>query len=129
MSHPLFVYGTLMRGGERAGLAGRGRRGAAWIHGTLYDLPAGYPAITLGGEGRVHGEWCDPVSDTQLRLLDLYEGVDEGLYRRVLTDVHTRTATFRAWVWVMEDPLAHGGRAIPSGRWRAVRRPPARDLR
>lgn len=114
---PLFVYGTLLSTGRRAGLVGPRRRGPGWITGTLWHLPAGYPAVTLGGDGKVHGEWIDPVPLRVLAVLDRYEGVDEGLYRRVVVPVQTDTARFDAWAWVMDDPTEHRGVVVPAGRW------------
>lgn len=120
--HPLFVYGTLKSdGGRQVLLAGR-RRGLGWIRGRLYDLPAGYPAVDPCQDGRVHGEWLDPVPRRVLALLDAYEGVGEGLFRRELVEVHTDRSTFRAWAWVMDAPEERGGRYLPKGRWRAIRR-------
>lgn len=118
----LFVYGTLADGSSHAHLLGDRRRGPAWMQGALYHLPAGYPAVVPSGEGTVHGQWVDPVPDRVLRLLDRYEGVDEGLYRREIVTIHTAGSTLKAWAWVMDDPSLHGGILVPSGRWRAVHR-------
>jgi gamma-glutamylcyclotransferase (GGCT)/AIG2-like uncharacterized protein YtfP len=119
---PLFVYGTLMTGASQAGLlAGLGRT-TAMVRGSLWSLPAGYPALCLEGDDRVHGELVDPPSPRLLELLDRYEGVDEGLYRRVRVEVIVGLRPGTAWAWVMDAPRLHGGRAIPEGRWRAVRR-------
>ncbi|MCA9572170.1 MAG: gamma-glutamylcyclotransferase [Myxococcales bacterium] len=120
-SLPLFVYGTLMRSGSQAALVGDRPRQPGWIHGTLFHLPAGYPAVVPGGDDPVHGEWLPPVPDAVLRALDRYEGVPEGLYRRITLPVHTTTGVLPAWVWVMDDPRARGGVVIPSGRWRPIR--------
>lgn len=119
---PLFVYGTLLRGQPRAALTGNRRRGAAWTTGTLYHLPAGYPALTREGNGQVHGEWVDAVSDSVLAVLDRYEGVHEGLYERVEIQVHTASGPFTAWSWIMADPTRLGGVVVPSGRWRPIHR-------
>lgn len=117
---PLFVYGTLATGGAAEAMIGRRRRGPASTVGRLFHLPAGYPAMQLGGVGRVFGEWVDPVPAARLVLLDEYEGVGEDLFQRVIVEVTTDGATFPAWAWVMEDPRSHGGVLVPSGRWRSV---------
>ena len=118
---PLFVYGTLQAGGPQGALlAGLDRR-PAWIRGLLYGLPAGYPAVVLGGDGRVHGELVDPPDDRLLGLLDRYEGVDEGLYARVRCDVQLGLRVEPAWVYAMEAARARTGRLVPDGRWHRTR--------
>lgn len=117
---PLFVYGTLATGGAAAAMIGRRRRGPAWTRGRLFHLPAGYPALQPGPDGKVFGEWVDPVPAARLVLLDRYEGVEEDLFRRVVIEVFTEEASFPAWAWVMDDPAPHGGVPVPSGRWRSV---------
>jgi gamma-glutamylcyclotransferase (GGCT)/AIG2-like uncharacterized protein YtfP len=119
---PLFVYGTLASGGERAGLLGGLGRRAASVRGTLYDLPAGYPALVLAGTGRVHGELVEPPDAALLGVLDAYEGVAEGLYDRVVVDVRVGLRTERAWAWVLDEARARNGRIVRGGRWRAPRR-------
>lgn len=119
---PLFVYGTLLtEGGQGHLLPGRRRPGR--VLGHLYRLEAGYPALVVDHGGNwVHGEWLDPVNPKRLRMLDLYEGVDQGLYRRAPVWVQTTTVRFEAWSWVMDTPERRGGVRIPSGRWTRIRR-------
>lgn len=118
---PLFVYGTLRCGGSQEHLLGDRRRVEAWTAGTLWDLPAGYPALQRVGAGQVWGERVEPVSDDQLRMLDVYEGVPQGLYERVIVDVHVGHKVEPAWAWVMADPRGQHGKIVPGGRWRAFR--------
>jgi gamma-glutamylaminecyclotransferase len=82
----LFVYGTLKRGGENHArlqaqtLLGPARTSAGY---RLYQLD-GYPGMVADASqaGSVSGEvWA--VDDPALAELDLFEGVDEGLYERV----------------------------------------------
>lgn len=123
MHLPLFVYGTLLSSESHAGLlAGLGRRPAR-LRGRLYHLPAGYPALTLGGPDDVHGELVEAPHPDLLALLDHYEGVSEGLYARVHAPVILGLTTVRSWAYVMEDPPARGGRWLPAGRWTGTRRP------
>lgn len=117
---PLFVYGTLSRAGGQAAMIGPTRRGPATTRGALYQMPAGYPALDPRGDGTVYGEWTDPIEPARLALLDLYEGVPEGLYERVTIEVTTASSRFTAWSWIMFDPARRGGRRLPSGRWRPV---------
>ena len=82
----LFVYGTLKRGGENHSclrsqqLLGAARTAAGY---RLYRLD-GYPGMVADGShaSGVSGEvWA--VDAATLAALDLFEGVDEGLYERV----------------------------------------------
>jgi gamma-glutamylcyclotransferase (GGCT)/AIG2-like uncharacterized protein YtfP len=86
MSTLLFVYGTLKRGcsnhdqlmGQK--FVGNARTPPGY---RLYDL-GGYPGIAVRPDdsGGVVGEvWS--VDDAALKRLDHFEGVHEGLYRRV----------------------------------------------
>lgn len=111
-----FVYGTLSSAtGQPHELFARCERvetGA--VAGTLYDMGP-YPALLLGGEGRVHGEvWKCPAD--LLPRLDRHEAVEEGLFRRV----GVRVGALPCWTYVAGPRL--GPRLIPearigSGRW------------
>ena len=119
---PLFVYGTLMSGHDQAGLLGTLHRSTATARGRLYSLPAGYPALCLGDASVVHGELVQSPDARLLRLLDQYEGVSEGLFRRCTADVTVGLRRVKAWVYVMDRPEERGGRHLKSGRWRSIRR-------
>ncbi len=118
---PLFVYGTLMASGGQGHLLTGRRRRPGTVTGRLFHLRAGYPALLRGPQGIVHGQWLDPIPPPLLRMLDMYEGVEEGLYKREVVIVHTSTLQFEAWAWVMEEPERRGGVPIRSGRWRPIR--------
>jgi len=125
MSGPtgVFVYGTLRADGSHGGLLARHEHLPARVRGHLYDLPAGYPALVADeAAGWVHGELIRAVDPRLLGLLDHYEGVDEGLYRRVVLRVHLGLRAESAWTWVMDHPERRGGRPVASGRWRPARR-------
>jgi gamma-glutamylcyclotransferase (GGCT)/AIG2-like uncharacterized protein YtfP len=114
----LFVYGSLRRGGVAHGrLAGCRFLRAGRIAGTLFDTGAGYPTLVLGGEGEAEGEiWEVPAP--LLRALDRYEGVGEGLFRRVPVEVDG----VECWTYVAGDALRERlspAAAVPSGRWPA----------
>jgi gamma-glutamylcyclotransferase (GGCT)/AIG2-like uncharacterized protein YtfP len=113
----LFAYGTL----GPASAAEAGWREDA-VRGRLFDLGP-YPALVDlddPGVGWVHGN-VRPVGASELRRrLDTYEGVDEGLYRRVAA---TTRSGRRAWVYVYARALPPGAREVPDGRWRSVPRP------
>lgn len=109
----LFAYGTLApRGPEEAA---RGGWIADAVRGTLYDLGP-YPALVSCGEpgtGWVEG-FTRPIDhDELINRLDPYEGVADGLYRRV--GVTTRLGK-QAWVYVYARPLPPNARG-PLARW------------
>lgn len=111
----LFVYGTLRSGGGAAGqLRGCRLVGPGSVAGTLYDL-GDYPALVLGGDGRVEGEvWRCPAG--VLPRLDEYEGVAEGLFGRA----EVEAAGVRCWTYVAGPRLLPGltpERRIASGSW------------
>lgn len=102
---PLFVYGTLMRGEERDGLLREFEARPAHTLGRLWRAPAGYPALAFDPRGQpIAGEVVRIDHPSLLMVLDLYEGVGEGLYSRVTIPVQTNDGTEMAWAYVM-DPL------------------------
>lgn len=113
----LFVYGTLLGGAPQGALLAGRTRTRATVRGTLYALPAGYPALVLQGQGVVHGEVVDGLDARLMALIDRYEGVDEGLYERVEVDVDVGLRRERAFTYVMAHPERRGGRRVPEGRW------------
>lgn len=114
---PLFVYGTLLSTGAQGGLLQGLRRAEACVRGSLWRLPAGYPALQLGPDGLAHGELVYSPGPRLLGLLDHYEGVADGLYRRVEVLVVVGLLQERSWAYVMDNPRLRGGRRIVSGRW------------
>jgi gamma-glutamylcyclotransferase (GGCT)/AIG2-like uncharacterized protein YtfP len=119
---PLFVYGTLCSGEDQATLLGASPRRKAFVKGELYLLPAGYPALVLGGPDPVHGELVELQDERLFRLVDQYEGVDEGLFARVQCDVRMGLRTERAWVYTLDAGRARTGLRLRDGRYRSVRR-------
>ncbi len=110
----LFAYGTLGPR-DRAAEARNGWQADA-VRGRLFDLGP-YPALVEPGDpeaGWVEGH-VRPVEMAELQgPLDSYEGVAEGLYRRVV--VRTRNGIW-AWVYAYARPLP-GGAIGPLVRWR-----------
>lgn len=121
MALGLFVYGTLKSGERQAGLLRGLPRREGRIRGRLYHLPAGYPALTLDGTDDIFGELVAPPDERLLALVDHYEGIDSGLYRRVVVPVRIGLRTERAWVYEMPTAPTAGGRYLPDGRWRSLR--------
>lgn len=114
----LFTYGTLGSRGDASGLmAGCERVGEGVVKGILYDTGE-YPALLLTEDGqKVEGEvWRCPAD--RLPELDGYEGVAEGLFRRVAVQVGGAAC----WVYVAGPRLwarLVPESRIPSGRWRS----------
>ncbi len=88
------------------------------MRGTLYHLPAGYPALKLEGDQWVHGELLHTPDERLLRILDLYEGVHERLFERVEAEALVGLVRHPVWVYVMRNPKTRGGILIPGGRWK-----------
>ncbi|TNE85652.1 MAG: gamma-glutamylcyclotransferase [Deltaproteobacteria bacterium] len=122
MTRPLFVYGTLMEKGGQGGLIGHLPRRPATMRGSLWRMPAGYPALRTDAVGEVHGELVELTDEAIFRILDAYEGVDEGLYQREVRTAVVGLVRIPAWVYVMRDPEQRGGTHLPSGRWRPIGR-------
>ena len=98
----LFAYGTLRDKGSSASLLRDCEAmGPAEIGGVLYDIDGEYPALVMYGASAVRGEiWRCPVDI--LALLDAYEGVDDGLFRRVGVEVGGTAC----WTYVAGPKLA-----------------------
>jgi gamma-glutamylcyclotransferase (GGCT)/AIG2-like uncharacterized protein YtfP len=113
----LFAYGTL--GPENSVSEDRDGWVADRVRGRLYDLGP-YPALIDCGdlqanwvEGYVRSVGPDELSER----LDPYEGVDEGLYRRVAAMTEAERLV---WVYVYARPLPPSARG-PLVRWRRPR--------
>jgi gamma-glutamylcyclotransferase (GGCT)/AIG2-like uncharacterized protein YtfP len=110
-SFHLFAYCSLASDDARPAadlLAGCERVGRASVRGTLYDLGE-YPALLLSGTTEVRGViWRCPAD--RLPLLDAYEGVEEGLFRRV----GVQAGEYGCWVYVAGPRL--GLRLTPEAR-------------
>jgi gamma-glutamylcyclotransferase (GGCT)/AIG2-like uncharacterized protein YtfP len=133
----LFVYGTLREGGSHHGWLLRthpeGLTGA-WIAGSLFHLPAGYPALVPGAEpegpppaaGWVRGDFVGYEDETDLESaladLDPLEGVEEGLFtREVLPVLLEGGHRYQAWVYVFHverlPRLQREAVEVPGGDW------------
>ncbi len=122
MEKHLFVYGTLRKGlngtlhpflAETADYVGEAK-----FNGILFDLGA-YPGVIPSDNPHefVKGEvYALQRPRETLLLLDAYEGCDgdDPLYRRELVEIHGDNQTWRAWIYLNNDPLA-GYMVIESG--------------
>jgi gamma-glutamylcyclotransferase (GGCT)/AIG2-like uncharacterized protein YtfP len=107
-----FAYGTNMdRAGMRRRCPGAAALGTGILVGwRLFVMRAGYVSIARAPAARVHGVlWRLGARD--LAVLDRYEGVDAGLYRRAALRVTARgrIASAEVYIGCSEAP----GRARP----------------
>ena len=111
----LFVYGTLRSNGAGTSLLTEGELlGEGSVGGMLYDVDGAYPALVLYGNTPVRGEvWkCAAV---MLESLDEYEGVAEGLFRRIGVEVQMADGTTQGcWTYTAGPRLAR--KLTPSRR-------------
>ncbi len=136
---PLFVYGSLMRGQQADGYLADRRVVSATVRGRLYRVPAGYPALVADPNGPfIHGELVLDPTPGLLMVLDVYEGVGQGLYHRqkvsVIRDSSSQDSdlgqqalfsrTCRAWAYVVSARQAKARRYHPLEvrDWRKVSR-------
>ena len=116
---PLFVAGRLEALPYPEGVFLEPSGPEARIRGTLYALPAGYPAISLTGRGYVEGFLLTPRSEATLRVLDALE--DPLSTRREVRALWGLRAV-DAWVYEHPHPETSGGQRLPDGVWRRRRR-------
>ena len=123
MSNHLFVYGTLMRGEEREGIVAHLSMVPAITRGQLWRAPAGYPALFIDPNGHpIRGELLRIEQPSIFMVLDLYEGVAEGLYTREIIDVQTEDGPIQAWAYIMSKKQLRlaGCQAIKTMDWRKI---------
>ncbi len=121
----LFVYGTLKRGcrnhRELAGqrFLGEAEIGPGWA---LHDLGA-YPGLVEAADAPapIPGELWE-VDDGALRRLDRFEGVDEGLYRRIAVPLRSPRET-SAECYVFARDCSSAPRIVGGWREQAPTRP------
>ncbi len=119
----IFVYGTLKEGFRLHHIIKPFivEKEEAYINGSLYDTPYGYPVV-FEGEDKVYGE-IYTVKNTEelLKILDEVEGVQEGAYIRRVVNAYTPSGIKKAYAYIgnpnyppfSKEKLTY----IPSGRW------------
>jgi gamma-glutamylcyclotransferase (GGCT)/AIG2-like uncharacterized protein YtfP len=128
----IFVYGTLKPGGiGYQQFLGRNsvQSNPVMARGRLYDLPAGYPAMTVG-DGWVRGYVLGLADPSLLARLDDYEDYhperpeSENLYYRVeievfAADLQAPVCLGQAWAYLMQPAKIQGlgGYYLASGNW------------
>jgi gamma-glutamylcyclotransferase (GGCT)/AIG2-like uncharacterized protein YtfP len=114
MNYRVFVYGTLRKGESNHHYLQGGVliEDGVWAKGyTMYDLIA-YPCAIPTQEGQIKGEiW--QIDENCLAEIDKLEGIEEGLYTRILDNV------LQAYIYV--KPNSKGLIGIPKitqGDWK-----------
>ena len=105
-----FVYGTLVDPlclDEVLGHRHAGERLPARLRGyrRIADVAYPYPYIVAEHDGCVDGVLLMDLSSDDIRALDEYEDLDEGVYRRELVEVEAwgcgpRTLRFQAYAYL-----------------------------
>jgi len=118
----VFVYGTLRKNEYYHEYLNGAELVAdqAYVCGELWDTGLGYPALVLGGQGRVYGELYRINPDILQRLDELedYHGPDRpNEYERVELDVYTDQHIYSAFAYVYTTPPEQG-KYLPSGDWK-----------
>ena len=116
IAEPVFVYGTLRRGGSNHfRMDGAPFLAAGTVRGRLYHIDW-YPGLVLDPQaGEICGEvyQCPPA---MMQALDDFEG---DSYRRLQVEVTFQNPdqpSMRAWIWEWLGPVDESQR-IASGDW------------
>jgi gamma-glutamylcyclotransferase (GGCT)/AIG2-like uncharacterized protein YtfP len=124
----LFVYGTLMKGGDIHDLLKRHDirfLGKAKMRGDLYlfrseNYPGAIP--TAHPEHFVHGELYKLSNPSKaLTALDKAEGCDEGLFYRRMMTVMQNGRKVRAWAYLYAKSPARA-QLLPNGKFLQMRK-------
>ncbi|AMX83677.1 gamma-glutamylcyclotransferase [Geobacillus subterraneus] len=116
----VFVYGTLLTGEDNHHVAAPYVLAVCpgKVNGRLYNVGS-YPALVLGEDGEVEGEWLT-VTEEGLKAMDeledYAEGRDDNEYERVW--VRDACQPVEGYVYVYPPEKAAGLPPIPSGSWR-----------
>ncbi len=124
----VFVYGTLKPGQANYGCCGNHLLSteAAMMRGQLFDLPVGYPAMTLGDQWVLGHRLIFPDEEILLILDELedyspHRPSDENEYQRVWVEMFSRQAQSlgNGWTYQMdiERVQRYQGRLVASGEW------------
>jgi gamma-glutamylcyclotransferase (GGCT)/AIG2-like uncharacterized protein YtfP len=128
----IFVYGTLKPGQSNYGCCCDhvSRADAAMVRGQLFDLPVGYPAMTLGDQW-VLGYRLTFADEAILLILDeledysLHRPSHHNEYQRVWVQIFNREGQSlgEGWTYCMDANRVrrHQGRLVDSGEWQGKR--------
>ena len=113
-SNYLFVYGTLLQDfnnamsrflTEQASFVAKG-----YFNGKLFEID-NFPGAILSNleSEKVYGS-IYKISDIHktFEVLDAYEGVSDGLYKRLLVEAHLNSGnTEKTWAYIFNHPTNH----------------------
>ena len=127
----LFVYGSLMSGGERGAFLNRDHKvrflGTAMTRGTLYELGEFVGMIDDHSEKTVHGELYEVIDgETFFSTLDVIEGYwpnepERSLYVRRRIPVETSGGIVHAYAYIYNQPV-NGFPNIAGGQARSIQK-------
>lgn len=109
----LFVYGTLM--GDLDNEMSRFLANHSefvdkgYFYGKLYEVN-NFPGSVLGSNtfDKVFGSLYKITNkDHIFNVLDSYEGVEEGLFKRYVIDVYIKNEVVTSWVYLYNQPTNH----------------------
>jgi gamma-glutamylcyclotransferase (GGCT)/AIG2-like uncharacterized protein YtfP len=125
----VFVYGTLKPGEDNYENFCKDKyitKQSAWVKGSLYDLPMGFPAMVESDEF-VRGVLYHFKDENALLCIDQLEGYDprynqdRNLYERKIVDVYDndKKPITRAWAYYMTlaRALTLNGKKVENGNW------------
>ena len=116
---PVFLVGTLRHRSAVASLLSPYHRAPATTRGRAYRMPAGQAVLALDGDDEIVGQLVQDVGFEALPLIDMYEGVGEGLSRRATVHVSVAGSNVDALTWVAVEPERRAGVRVPGKRLRA----------
>ena len=112
----LFAYGTLRAGGRATGMLRDCEHvSPGELGGVLYDIDGDFPALVLYGNTPVSGDiWRCP--NALLPVLDDYEGIEKGLFRRVGVRVRASVDALEIPCWAYVAGPALSAKLLPARR-------------
>jgi gamma-glutamylcyclotransferase (GGCT)/AIG2-like uncharacterized protein YtfP len=122
--HHLFVYGTLLQGQPSDGLLAGLPSQPATLRGYLYRMKRGYPALVPDPDGlAIQGELVEISDVGRFAVIDIYEGVPQGLYTRIEHPVELAIGRGQlAWVYVItrQQAILDDLRPLRVTDWRQI---------
>ncbi|MCF7560151.1 gamma-glutamylcyclotransferase [Sabulilitoribacter multivorans] len=111
--HYLFVYGTLLQdiNNEMSRFLANHSQFVSngYFNGKLYEVNQ-YPGAILSDSttGKVYGSLFKITNSHRVfEVLDVYEGVAEGLFKRAIINTFLPNKTVLSWVYLYNQPTTH----------------------
>ncbi|WP_027410529.1 gamma-glutamylcyclotransferase [Anoxybacteroides tepidamans] len=123
-TYVVFVYGTLLVGEMNHHIAAPYLQNVrpGKVNGKLYDVGS-YPALVVGEEGEVVGEWLT-VTAEGLKQMDMLEDYEEGRCNNEYERIWIRDCEqdIEGYVYIYAKEKAMSLPLIESGSWRDYRK-------